>query len=497
MIARIEKTWLFVTLTCWLGLAFAQAPSPAPAQLEQPVSAGNVLALLAFELIKPDLPPSTRLSSGFRTAQDQVEIIRQYARHEGISTSGINSNDPGAWLPILQQLRSAGYIIAEPGKSPHSNPDLIVLDLSRASLSEILAGCNKANRRGVIQLSRTIKEHKNGAVHIELQITAGGLEKFGVDPELARNRSSDRDFEQRAIGQLREKSREEVDPQKRIGLLQDLQREVGFGNPVYQLLEGDIVKSRQEVQQLELQQQKRDALKAISDAREQGNWENAVQKANEFVEAHPEAPEARTIVQKIEAQSLYQKAVEIAYPEGEEELQCENCSEAMPLIEKAIETLKPLNLSRTTEEKFQARLASRISRCRSQFWLKTTLWTMASLLTLVGLFFAFRPGKMFLRCEEGDQRGESFELNQPELIIGSLGAPDGEAQIVINDRKRKISRSHCAVRRSGRRYYLKDLNSANGVLVNGRRLGAGEYHELKKGDEISLAGAATLIVRRR
>lgn len=497
MIARIEKTWLFAALTCWMGFAFAQTPTPPPAQSEQPVSAGNVLALLAFELIKPDLPPTTRLSSGFRTAQDQIEIIRQYARHEGISIAGIRTEDPNSWLPVLQQLRSAGYIIAEPGKSPHSNPDLIVLDLSRASLSEILAGCGKANRRGVIQLSKTIKEHKNGAVHIELQITSGGLEKFGVDPELARNRSADRDFEQRTIGQLREKSREEVDPQKRIGLLQDLQREVGLGNPVYQLLESDIVKSRQEVEQLEVQQQKRDALKSISDAREQGDWETAVQKAREFVEAHPEALESRTIVQKIEAQRLYQTAVEIAYPEGEAELQCENCSEALPLIEKAIETLKPFNLPRTTEERFQARLTSRVSRCRSQFWLKTTLWTMASLLTLVGLFFAFRPGKLFLQCEAGDQRGESFELNQPELIIGSLGAPDGEAQIVVNDRKRKISRSHCSVRRSGRRYYLKDLKSANGVSVNGRRLGEGEYHELKKGDEISLAGAATLIVRRR
>lgn len=465
---------------------------------ERTVSTGNALALLAFQLIKPNLPAGTKLSSGFRTAQNQVEIIRQYANHEGIPVPpGMRPDDPNTWQSVLNRLRAEGYVIAAPGQSPHSDPDKIVLDLSRASLSAISSGCQQADRRGVVEISKTIKEHKNGAVHIELKITEKGLATFGIESQLAQNRENDLAFEQKAAGQLREKSRQEIDPEKRLELLRELQERIGPLDPLYGKLDDDISSSQQDLEKLKLQQRKQQALVAISEKREQGDWEGASQDAQKFADDFPDAPEARTLVQKIEAQSQYQKALDIIFPNEEAAWQCDRCDDALPFLENAISALTNAKLPKTTEEKLMEKLKATRSQCWREFILRVILWTLVSLVLIVGMFFAFRPGKLILYCEDGDQRGESFALDQPEIIIGSLSEPDGDAQIIINDRKRKISRSHCVIKQNGRRFYLKDLESANGTSVNGRRLEKGEYHMLKKGDEISLAGAATLIVRRQ
>jgi predicted component of type VI protein secretion system len=97
-----------------------------------------------------------------------------------------------------------------------------------------------------------------------------------------------------------------------------------------------------------------------------------------------------------------------------------------------------------------------------------------------------------LKCVDGPCKGDTFSLDGPEILIGAV---QGEADIVINDRKRLISRRHCLIWREKRDFYIID-ESANGTFVNGQPVSKESGQLLRNKNEISLAGAATLIFQR-
>src|SRR5262249_58029359 len=73
--------------------------------------------------------------------------------------------------------------------------------------------------------------------------------------------------------------------------------------------------------------------------------------------------------------------------------------------------------------------------------------------------------------------GQEFLLDKAKLVIGRVDDND----IVVNHRS--ISRHHAAVVREHGRYNIVDLQSANGVRVNGEEYGK---VELRRGDLIDL-----------
>lgn len=58
-----------------------------------------------------------------------------------------------------------------------------------------------------------------------------------------------------------------------------------------------------------------------------------------------------------------------------------------------------------------------------------------------------------------------------------------------------ISRQHFLIISDGGKYYVEDLNSANGTKANGVLMRSGERHELKDGDRILVADVLTLTFR--
>ncbi len=52
----------------------------------------------------------------------------------------------------------------------------------------------------------------------------------------------------------------------------------------------------------------------------------------------------------------------------------------------------------------------------------------------------------------------------------------------------RISRHHAKLLLENGRVYIKDTNSSNGTFINGHRISAEQYYELRNGDELSLAG---------
>ena len=97
-----------------------------------------------------------------------------------------------------------------------------------------------------------------------------------------------------------------------------------------------------------------------------------------------------------------------------------------------------------------------------------------------------------MKCVDGPRKGETFSLDEAEILIGAV---EGEADIVIDDHRRRISRKHCLIWRERRDFYIID-ESANGTFVNGQPVSKESGQLLRNKNEISLAGAATLIFQR-
>jgi pSer/pThr/pTyr-binding forkhead associated (FHA) protein len=93
-----------------------------------------------------------------------------------------------------------------------------------------------------------------------------------------------------------------------------------------------------------------------------------------------------------------------------------------------------------------------------------------------------RFGKLV--CLSGPRAGREYDLPNQAVVIGR--APD--ADIVLEDQF--ASRHHAEIRYLDDAYRIYDLNSKNGVILNGRKLAAGGEEWLEDGVEIILASTS-------
>ena len=85
--------------------------------------------------------------------------------------------------------------------------------------------------------------------------------------------------------------------------------------------------------------------------------------------------------------------------------------------------------------------------------------------------------------------GCAYPLGQPVIRMGRALSND----IVLDDLR--ISRRHAQLRWRDGKYFVSDLDSRQGVRVNGHRVPAGHEHPLAQGDCINLAGLVLVIGR--
>lgn len=93
-----------------------------------------------------------------------------------------------------------------------------------------------------------------------------------------------------------------------------------------------------------------------------------------------------------------------------------------------------------------------------------------------------RYGKLV--CISGPRAGREYDLPNQNVIIGR--APD--ADIVLEDQF--ASRHHAEIRHADGAYQIYDLNSKNGVILDGQKLPAGGSSWLEDGVEIILASTS-------
>ena len=86
-----------------------------------------------------------------------------------------------------------------------------------------------------------------------------------------------------------------------------------------------------------------------------------------------------------------------------------------------------------------------------------------------------------LVCLSGPDVGAEYELSTETIRIGR----SANADVPVNDGY--ASREHAELHRIDNAYRLHDLESKNGVFVNGGRLGAGAIAWLEDGDELQFA----------
>lgn len=76
-------------------------------------------------------------------------------------------------------------------------------------------------------------------------------------------------------------------------------------------------------------------------------------------------------------------------------------------------------------------------------------------------------------------------ISKNEFVIGK-NADKVDGCISFNP---AISRIHCKITSNGGKYYITDMNSANGTFINRKRIAVGQPHQLENGDIIRLANS--------
>lgn len=78
----------------------------------------------------------------------------------------------------------------------------------------------------------------------------------------------------------------------------------------------------------------------------------------------------------------------------------------------------------------------------------------------------------------------------PQLVLGRsdllAGVKPDQDLTMYRAIERGVSRTHAAIRRTGKTLFIEDLGSSNGTWLNGLRLLPGRPHKLHDGDEVRL-----------
>jgi hypothetical protein len=121
-----------------------------------------------------------------------------------------------------------------------------------------------------------------------------------------------------------------------------------------------------------------------------------------------------------------------------------------------------------------------------------------ALIAAVGVFIrtrGFGGGRKvpYLEVIEGVDKGKRYFLDQAVTRIGAIRQDGGNTnEIVLHDLERMISRFHCEIHTRGKEIYLIDNGSANGTMLDRKRLQAGKAVAVKPGGRIDLGGTCVL-----
>jgi hypothetical protein len=514
-------------LTAWPGAARAQGDSVQALneeyeRLEREGLKENFIRQLSYTMLQKYLPPGTRFTSGYRSPQKQLDLIVRNARARGISVpANVSVEDESSWRPTLMALRETGFIVAAPTTTPHGT-DESVFDLSGPSLEAIKAGLLQAQDAGMIKYKRIIFETSNNAVHVEVEsISPKLLNELGrvsavgrgagvsvpsnsstssASPSSASPSSASEDEQKRGLlAQLRGQHEAEPDPDKRIDYDRSTINLLDPSTDSARIseLEEEIKRHGEEARRLGGSSEQREAVEKISEALRDDRLKDAEREAASLYKKFPDFPDARTMLVEIRTRRLVLEATRLM-----DSGSCGDCERAGTLVEAALK-LTPGHEGALLIKEDVAACTERCGKRSVAVW-AVSLLVLASLgggLYFLALSKNWLPSKggaaargWVLEVAEGVERGRVFNVEKESVVVGSKGPPEGEADVVLTDAARRVSRRHCTLLREGGRLYVRD-ESTNGTKVNGRDAGRGVLTECRAGDSITLGDAAVILLR--
>lgn len=245
----------------------------------------------------------------------------------------------------------------------------------------------------------------------------------------------------------------------------DLDKKVGKLDKAVELYPFDpmIVQARDSARLLLADQKQKNAQAAA----EQKAQEEAQQKANDS---------------KADAETKLREA-KVERASGQLDQAGKLLKEALPLAEASKDKTLLSSVRRELDD-LDAQVASTKR-------MNTAMWALAgaAIAGLVALIVLWRKKKRTLVMVEGPEQGRIFKLEKELTTIGAV-----QADWVVEDPYRKLSRLHCQIARSGRHFFIVDC-SRNGTFLNGRAIPKGEPILLRGNDEITLCDDVILIFR--
>lgn len=478
-------------------------------KLESMGLAENFHRQLSFTMLQAYLPPGTRMTSGYRSPQKQLDLIIRMARAHGIPVSGqADLNNENSWRPPLMALRSKGFIIAAPTSTPHGTEEA-VFDLSGADLNSIQNGLRQAEKAGMVKFKRILFESQNNAIHVEIDtISPKALNALsgrrssskGSAPsgQGAGSSMSEADQRRSMLQQLQDLHDGEPDPVKKIDYDRSRKNllDPAIESERIKTLDEEIEQHQMEAQQLGDESPRKKTIARLSEALREHRFEDAEREAEAYASKYPNTKDAQDLLVRIRTVRLINDASDAVAEGG-----CSDCKKADRLINEALELTPNHQGARAVREDVDLCLES----CESKPVLAIILSILFIAGAIAGALFLFKSGRgifnraasasgWVLEGTDGPCRGQVFPLEKKEVIIGSQGPPDGTADIVICDDERRISRRHCLIMQNGKKFYLID-ESTNGVKINNQEIEKGVMAEFRMGDSISLADEAVLWLR--
>ena len=517
-----------------------QALSDEYSQLESEGLKENFHRRLSYVMLQEYLPPGTRMTSGYRSPQKQMDLIGRMARAHGIDVPAqMSVEDENSWRPALMGLRAKGFIVAAPTTTPHGT-DEAVFDLSGAELGDIEAGLRRAEQAGMVKYKRIIREPRNNAVHVEIESLSpkalnalgrrrgGGASSSGAAPGGgggggAAAPASEEDSRRGMLQQLQSLHDSEPDPAKKIDYDRSIRNllDPAADSQRVAALDAEVKEHQREAQQLGKEGKKREAIADASLALREERYEDAERAASFLVKRYPEMKEARRMLALVRTRRLLKEATAALY--SSESPSCDECERAARMIDEASELSPNFEGAQFIREDLDACL----QRCKFRRLPLYLLLALVGAAGVAGLYFLARsqnwwqavagaaggavhggvavPKNIFARVAGGARRGwvlqgvegaclgQVFPLDKNEIVVGSQGPPDGVADVVVLDARRKISRRHCTIMQNGKQFYLVD-ESTNGTKINGQQVTRGVPAEFRQGDVISLADEAALVL---
>jgi hypothetical protein len=199
---------------------------------------------------------------------------------------------------------------------------------------------------------------------------------------------------------------------------------------------------------------------------------------------------ARRVKAKLDGRKVGQQ-VQMAIDAGHDAYVAESSAQLVPALRMLDEALK-VDPKNPQLQNYKQKIETRLRNERFLWWFKAILLITAIVsVVAIGLYLLLRKRHGMLEFADGDRTGETFSLDKPAIKIGAV--PEGN-DLVVTDRKGRISRYHCEIIREGKRFFMKD-SSTNGTWINEVCLEADRPKLLRKGDRVSLAGEVTLIFR--